>query len=122
MIVEGLTLRIAVVIACIVFLIAVSRQVARGKLLLKYSLLWMTLAVVSILAALFPQPVFAMANFLGFEAPSNFIFLAGLFFLLAICLSLSIIVSKQALRIKTLVQEHALIAKRLDALENENDR
>ena len=77
MIVEGLTLRIAVVIACIVFLIAVSRQV---------------------------------------------IFLAGLFFLLAICLSLSIIVSKQALRIKTLVQEHALIAKRLDALENGNDR
>lgn len=118
---EDLTLRIAVIIACVVFLIAVSRQVARGKLLLKYSLLWITFAAASILASLFPQPVFVVASTLGFEAPSNFIFLVGLFFLLAICLSLSIIVSKQTLRIKALVQEHALIAKRIDALENKND-
>lgn len=36
---EGFTLRLAIIIACIVFLVAVSRQVAHGKLLLKYSLL-----------------------------------------------------------------------------------
>lgn len=119
---EGLTLRIAVVVVCIVFLIAVSRQVAHGKLLLKYSLLWMTLAVASILVALFPEPLFAVSGALGFEAPSNFVFFAALFFLLAICLSLSIIVSKQALRIKNLVQQEALVEKRLEALEKKDGR
>ena len=107
---EGLTLRIAIIIVCIVFLAAVSRQVAHGKLLLKYSLLWMTLAVASI------------SNALGFEAPSNFIFFTALFFLLAICLSLSIIVSKQATRIKNLVQQEALIEKRLESLESKDAR
>ena len=102
---EGLTLRIAIIIVCIVFLAAVSRQVAHGKLLLKYSLLWMTLAVASIVAAL-----------------SNFIFFTALFFLLAICLSLSIIVSKQATRIKILVQQEALIEKRLESLESKDAR
>lgn len=119
---EGLALRIVVVITCVVFLAAVSRQVAHGKLLLKYSLLWMTLAVASILVALFPNPLFAVSSALGFEAPSNFIFFVALFFLLAICLSLSIIVSKQALRIKNLVQQEALIEKRLETLENEDVR
>ena len=119
---EGLTLRIAIIIVCIVFLAAVSRQVAHGKLLLKYSLLWMTLAVASIVAALFPDPLFTISNALGFEAPSNFIFFTALFFLLAICLSLSIIVSKQATRIKNLVQQEALIEKRLEALESKDAR
>lgn len=117
---EGFTLRIAVVITCIIFLTAVSHQVAQSKLLLKYSLLWMTLAVASIFSALFPDPLFAASKALGFEAPSNFIFFIALFFLFAICLSLSIIVSKQALRIKNLVQQEALIEKRLENLENKD--
>jgi hypothetical protein len=119
---EGFTLRLAIIIACIVFLVAVSRQVAHGKLLLKYSLLWMTLAVASILVALFPGPLFAVSSALGFETPSNFVFFVALFFLLAICLSLSIIASKQALRIKDLVQQEALIEKRLERLEGEDGR
>ncbi|MEG0050341.1 MAG: DUF2304 domain-containing protein [Clostridia bacterium] len=107
-------LGLVVALACLIFLILVVRQVAHGRLLLKYSLLWMMLALVSILAALFPEPLYALSSLLGFENPSNFIFFAGLFFLLALCLSLSIIVSKQALRIKNLIQQTALIQKRLE--------
>ena len=61
-----------------------------------------------------PQPLYSISSFLGFETPSNFIFFIGLFFLLAISLSLSSIASKQALMIKNLVQEQALLAKKLE--------
>lgn len=77
----------------------------------------MTFALVSILGSLFPEPIFQLSYFIGFESPSNFIFIIALFFLLAICLSLSIIVSRQALRIKNLVQNQALTEDRLESLE-----
>lgn len=106
-----MTLRIVVIVACLAFLVVVARQVQSGRLLLRYSLLWIALALMSIFGAVFPAPVYALSDFLGFENPSNFIFFAGLFFLLIVCLSLSMIVSKQASRIKNLIQELALVEK-----------
>lgn len=107
-------LRVFVVCACLIFVVAVCRQIAKKKLLLQYSLLWFALAFFAILAALFPGPVFQLADYLGFEAPSNFIFFFALFFLLAICLSLCIAVSWQAMKIRRLVQSLALLKKEVD--------
>ena len=98
-------LQIVAIILCVAFFAYVVHLVARERLLLKYSLLWMALTVVIVLCALFPQPLYSISSFLGFETPSNFIFFIGLFFLLAISLSLSSIASKQA---------QALLAKKLE--------
>lgn len=79
--------------------------------MLKYSLLWVALSAVVCLCAIFPEPVYTVAGILGFETPSNFIFVIAIFFLLAISLSLSIIASKQTDYIKTLMQEISLLKK-----------
>jgi len=84
-------------------------QVAKRRLLLRYSLLWLTLALLVLLGAIFPDVIVLLANLLGFDVPSNFLFFAGLFFLLAICLSLSVVISKQSMRIKNLTQSIALL-------------
>ena len=102
-------LQALMIIFCITLLLYVSRLVAQEKLMLKYSLLWLVLAVVLFLAALFPNALFALASLFGFASPSNFIFVIGFFCLIAISLSLTVIVSKQALRIKNLVQRIALL-------------
>lgn len=107
-------LQIVATILCIAFFAYVVHLVAREKLLLKYSLLWMALTIAILLCALFPLPLYQISALLGFETPSNFIFFIGLFFLLAISLSLSSIVSKQASMIKNLVQEQALLIKELN--------
>ncbi len=111
-------LQILVIAAAILFFVYVSRLVSQDKLLLKYSLLWMLLAAVAVVCALFPAPLYEFAYLLGFENPSNFIFFLGLFLLMIICLSLSVIISKQAIRIKNLIQDQALLVKRLETLEN----
>ncbi|MEG0471370.1 MAG: DUF2304 domain-containing protein [Solibacillus sp.] len=114
-----LVLRLIVVALCLVFLILVARQIARERLLLRYSLTWIGLAIIIIFGALFPGPVYMLAHFCGFDTTSNFIFLVGLFFLLTITLSLSAIVSKQARKIKTLTQELALLKKEMiDSLKS----
>lgn len=115
-----LVLRIIVVFACAVFMVLVCRQVSRGRLLLRYSLLWLTLALVTILVSVFPEPIYALSHYFGFDTPSNFVFFVALFFLLIICLSLSVVVSKQAIRMKNLVQAQALMEKRLQDIRNGN--
>lgn len=102
-----------VALICLLFLVCVVWQVKTGRLLLRYALLWLVLAVMVMLSALFPDFVYAVSDVFGFEAPSNFIFLVALFFLLAICLSLSIIVSGQARKIKSLVQSLAILENKM---------
>lgn len=111
-----LTLRIIIIVACLAFGLFVGTQVASRKLLLRYSLLWLTLAFCVLLGAVFPDAVTFLSEVFGFDIPSNFVFFVGLFFLLAICLSLSVVVSKQSMRIKNLVQNLAL----LDSDERQN--
>lgn len=114
-----MTLRVIIVLACMLFIVAVSRQIAAKRLLLRYSLLWFALAFCSIVAAIFPEPLFALANLVGFETPSNFIFFFALFFLLVISLSLSVVVSRQSVKIKRLVQHCALLDKRIEEMADD---
>lgn len=107
-------LSIVVIVFSVVFAIGVCVQVGRGKLLLKYSLLWLALALAAMVCAFFPQPLFSLAYFLGFKLASNFVLFVGIFFLLVICLSLSVIVSKQQMKIKELAQRMALFEKSED--------
>ena len=105
----SIVLRVFVVLFCVVLFLYVLRLVAREKLLLKYSLLWLALAIILLVFALFPRALFSLAYMFGFETPANFIFFVGLFCLMAITLSLTVIVSKQTLKIKNLTQRISLI-------------
>ena len=106
-------LRASIVIACALLLIYVVYLVRRERLQLKYSLLWLAMAVVLLLVSLFPEPLFTLSDMFGFATASNFIFVAGFIFLLTICLVLTSIASKQTVSIKNLTQRIAI-------LENEN--
>lgn len=109
-------LRIFLLAIAIVFLIEVFRLVSAGKLQLKYSLLWMLLSLILIICAVFPGIVSAFSALLGFQAPSNFVFLVSVVGLLGICLSLTVIVSWQARDIRQLIQRVTLIQEDLDSL------
>ncbi len=114
-------LQAVVTLLCIFFFLGVMWQVRSGRMLLRYALLWMGLSLLTLLCALFPDAVFSLAHILDFESPSNFILLIGLFFLLAICLSLSMIVSRQALKIKNVIQELALLEDELKKADEGQD-
>ena len=115
-------LQIFILIICMLFLVYVVSLVKRKRLLLKYSLLWLALSIITGIFAIFPQPLYLLAPILGFETPSNFILVIAIFFLLAMCLSLSIIVSKQSEYIKSLVQDQALTKKVIGASTEKDKR
>lgn len=101
---------------CLAFMAYVLRLVSKGRLTLKYSLLWLVLSVAMLLICLFSKQVGDFTYLLGFKVFSNFVFVAGLCFLLIITLALSSIVSKQASAIKTLTQRLALAEKQIEEL------
>lgn len=100
----------------VVFLIYIVRLITTKKLLLSYSLLWLLLSLLVILFSIFPQPLYWLTHLLGIELPSNFIFIIAILCLLTICLSLSIIASKQTAYSKTLIQEIAILKKEVEEL------
>lgn len=121
----SVTLLTASIAAASLFLFGtVIYSVSRNRLLLKYSLLWIALALTMLVCSFSPNPIFTISSYIGFENPSNFIFVVALFFLLSICLSLSIIVSKQEMKIKDLIQEQALLETKtqVDVTSENNPR
>lgn len=107
-------IRILLIVISLVFAVVIARLVKKKRLSMKYSFLWIALLFVVFLCAVFPVIPYRMSDLLGFESPANFIFLVAIFFLLAIALSLSIVVSGQQRKITTLVQELALIDNCID--------
>lgn len=109
----GLAIRVCLGVVSVAFCIYVLRLVARGRLLLKYSLLWLLLCLALLVCALFPGIVYTVSGLFGILAPSNFVFLVAIAILFVIALSLSVVVSKQVNSIKNLTQHVAILEKEL---------
>lgn len=112
-------IQISVIAFCILLAIYVIRLVIRKRLRLKYSLMWLTLSLLALICAIFPQPIYQFAHILGFAVPSNMVFFLAIFFLLALCLSLTVIVSWQARDIRQLIQEIAVINNELEHMASD---
>lgn len=98
-------LRIELILFAAVFLVVVFWAVSRKKLQLRYSLVWLLIALCIILAACFPGLVMFLSDLVGIETPSNFIYFLGIIVLLVLCFSLTCIVSRQSEQIKRLAQQ-----------------
>ena len=96
------------------FLVYVLRLVSNGKMLLKYSLLWILMCMAALICDLYPQIIYSCSTAIGFVNPANFLFLGAIVLLLAISLSLSVAVSRHVLAIKSLTQRIALLEKELE--------
>lgn len=115
-------LHIVLVASAVLFLLVVLRLVSQGKLLLKYSLLWLVLGVVALIIALFPSVAGSLSHALGFGLTSNFVFFVVLALLGVICMALTVIVSWQARDIRSLVQQMALLKKELQEERHNGQR
>lgn len=108
-------LRAFLITVCCAFLIYVLLMVRRDRFLLKYSIVWVLLGVLGIIAAVFPGGVIWLSAALGFETPVNFAFLVCIVFLMAASLVFVAALSKQSMLVKNLVQELSLLKAENDS-------
>ena len=113
----NLTLRLDMFLGAVVFLVVILWLLKKGRLTVRYSIIWLMAGGALRVFAVFPYIVLVLRDWLNMEMPVNVIFTLVLAFVLLLLLSLSTIVSGFAEKLKRLAQENALLEKRVRELE-----
>ena len=113
----NLALRLDMFLGAVVFLVVILWLLKKGRLTVRYSIIWLMAGGALLVFAVFPYIVLGLRDWLNMEMPVNVIFTLVLAFVLLLLLSLSTIVSGFAEKLKRLAQENALLEKRVRELE-----
>ena len=113
----NLALRLDMFLGAVVFLVVILWLLKKGRLTVRYSIIWLMAGGALLVFAAFPYIVLVLRDWLNMEMPVNVIFTLVLAFVLLLLLSLSTIVPGFAEKLKRLAQENALLEKRVRELE-----
>lgn len=81
------------ILGAAILLLIIFALLKKGQMSVKYSLLWLALAVVLVIFAVFPYVVYVLRDLLDVQMPVNLVFMLMFCFVLLVLLSLSIGVS-----------------------------
>ncbi len=109
-------LQIIMIIASLLFLCYIVLMLHSKKIELKYTLAWLLAGVSLLAAAVFPGILTFISHLLNIVEPVNTLFLSIIFFMLLILFTLTIALSRNANRVKTLTQEIGMIKTELERL------
>lgn len=110
-------LQIILIVFSILFLLFILSVTRQNKLSYKYTLLWLLFSVLTILFAIFPQIVVSFSRLIHIKEPTNALFLIYIFLLMIIVFYISIVFTKVFMKVTVLVQENAMLEKRINELE-----
>ncbi|MBI5642584.1 MAG: DUF2304 domain-containing protein [Deltaproteobacteria bacterium] len=108
-------LQIFSIIGAIALFALVIDFIRRGLLKEKYSVLWLTSAVVILVLSVKKQLLDSIAGFLGIAYPPSLLFLVAFIFVLLITLHFSVVISILHEKNKAIAQELALMKNALKA-------
>jgi hypothetical protein len=109
--------RILLIILLFIVFGLLIKQIRNKKLQLQYSMNWMSMLIVILIVAIFPDLLNWLSSICGVELPINIVFFLGFCFILIIVYGLTSTVSKLSNENKQLAQRVALLDKRLKEIE-----
>lgn len=92
------------------------RMIQKRNLNIKYITIWLLSGIFLMILSLFPQIAVTMSYYAGIEVASNGVFLIMIVFLYMICFSYAVALSRNSERMKTIVQEVAMLKKNINDL------
>ena len=111
------TLRITLSIAVVCYCVMLLYYLKKRMLELKYTLIWLAAGIVMGIMIFFPELLVTFVRILGIESNMNGLYVLCIAFTIAILMTLTSIVSRQALKIRILIQEISMMEKRIRELE-----
>lgn len=115
----NIVLQISLISGILIYFYILFYLIKKKSLNLKYTLLWILSGLVMLVIAIFPKVMISVTRILGIIDVTNGLFALMIFFILIILMSITGIVSKMKEKNKQLVQQCALLEKRVRELENE---
>jgi hypothetical protein len=110
----NLHLQIVSILFLFTILISIIYILRKGRIAIKYALVWFFAAIVLLLLVIFPGLMDSLSNLLGFEVGSNMIFAGLIAMLIFINIALTVIVSGQSNKIRLLIQEVSMLKEKID--------
>nr|WP_157524845.1 DUF2304 domain-containing protein [Microbacterium yannicii] len=109
-------LTIAGVCFALLVLAIIITMLLRRQLREKYATLWLVIGVAVLILAVFPGLLFGLSDVLGFEVPSNLLFVLSIVLLVGVALHLSWELSRAEEEIRRLAEESAISRGEAEAL------
>lgn len=103
-----LGLQLILVLVAISTSFVILRSIRKSNLQIEESFFWLLFALVLFLFSLFPWVVIYFAELIGFQSPANFVFLFIIFLLIVNQYRLTKKVSKNEIKLRSLIQHIAL--------------
>ena len=100
-----------------VFIFISVKWVRHKRLYEKYAVLWLAIAAISLISALYPSVVSAVGKIAHIALPSNLVFIVGIVVLLVLTFQLSFDISKSRKQIEILASEIALLKNKVNDLD-----
>lgn len=108
-----INLRVVLIVAICCYFVLILLFLKKKALELKYTLLWLLAGGVMFIFVLFPNLLLKMVKVLGIQSLMNGLYILCIGFIIIILMALTSIVSKQTRKIRELIQENAMLEKRL---------
>lgn len=114
------TLRVVLIVAVIVYFIMILIFLKNKTLELRYTLLWMFAGMILAVLVIWPELLSRLVRLVGIQSNMNGLFIMAIAFIVMIMMSLTSIVSRQTNKIRHLIQEIAILEKRVRELEKDS--
>ena len=113
------TLRITLCIGVIIYFILILRYLKLKMLELKYTLIWLVAGLIMGVMVFFPELLTRFIRLLGIESNMNGLFILAIAFCIMVLMTLTSIASRTSMKMRTMIQEVAMLEKRIRELEEE---
>lgn len=114
------TLQITLSAAVIIYFVLVLRYLKNKMLELKYTLIWLFAGVVMGIMVFFPELLVKFVHLLGIESNMNGLFILAIAFVILILMTMTSIISRSSVKIRSLIQEIGILEKKVRELENKD--
>ena len=116
------TLRTTLIIAVLIYFAIILKFLKDKALSLKYTLLWIFSGLMMGIFVIFPELLSKIIRVFGIQSNMNGLYLFCIAFIMMILMSITSIVSRQNKKIRTLVQENAILERRVRELEQDGNK
>lgn len=110
--------RLLLLVMVLVYVFVAIKLIHRKRLSLNYSLLWLAMAAGMLVMVMFPGLVYDLTRLLGIDLPIHMIFTGFAFFALVMLFYLTCIVSRDNEKNRAMIQQMALLERRVRELED----
>ncbi|MGC4019335.1 MAG: DUF2304 domain-containing protein [Muricomes sp.] len=112
-------IRILLIISALLLLIFMLKRIRQAKLKIEYTIFWVTFASILVVMGIFPQALYSISYFLGFQSPISMVFLVIIFVLIIKMFLMTLQISQLENKIDALTQQIAIDRKMDKEEQNE---